>query len=194
MLPPYEVSRSRFVLSDSNIPQGVLALYFHGPDFNEQNFYGDIAIYDGFKGFSKYEFADGVARVYLTGRCERAQDHFTVAQLLFANLKQFPEIAAVKIYDENGQTEDPDSSADSLPACLDPQSISTPSATPTAPAILPVATFTPEGSVFPPATTPALVITPGPSSTTRPGATSTRWPTLTPRPTDTRWPTKTSRP
>jgi len=36
------------------------------------------------------------------------------------NLEQFPEISAVKIYDENDSTLDPDSANSSLPYCLEP--------------------------------------------------------------------------
>jgi hypothetical protein len=36
------------------------------------------------------------------------------------NLKQFPEIQFVKIYDENGMTQSPEGSNDSIPACLQP--------------------------------------------------------------------------
>ncbi len=40
--------------------------------------------------------------------------------VLRVNLKQFPEITYVKIYDQNGQTADPDGLSDSIPACLEP--------------------------------------------------------------------------
>ena len=118
--PPYEVSRNRFVLSNSNLPQAVLALYFHGPDLNEQKYFGDMSIYDGFRGYSKFELSDGLAHVYLTGSCKHMQFPISIAQMLYTNLKQFPEIKAVKIYDENGQTEYPDSEGDSAPTCLNP--------------------------------------------------------------------------
>ena len=43
-----------------------------------------------------------------------------MAKLLTQNLKQFPEIRFVKIYDENGTTQNPDGLSESIPACLQP--------------------------------------------------------------------------
>jgi hypothetical protein len=43
-----------------------------------------------------------------------------VAALIRATLRQFPEIQHVRIYDESGNTKNPDPNADSIPACLEP--------------------------------------------------------------------------
>jgi hypothetical protein len=64
------------------------------------------------------EISDGIARLYLTGRCAARLD-FTIAQPLVATL-QFPYIRYVKIYDENGNTEIPDGPINSIPGCLEP--------------------------------------------------------------------------
>ncbi len=132
--PPYESVRSRYVRSSLNIYQETLNAYFTGPGASE-SYYGDITIYDGFSGYSKLEITDGVARVFLIGECHRQRLTYTIAQLIQVNLKQYPVIQSVKIYDQGGQTQNPDGSGDSVPLCLDPSYNPTPtptlSATPT---------------------------------------------------------------
>ena len=98
----------------------VLTEYFKGPGATEYYTYGWRAIYDGFTGFSKVEFDGNTARVYLTGTCAPARTDFTIANLLILNLKQFPSVQFVKIYDQNGATEFPDGAVDSIPVCLKP--------------------------------------------------------------------------
>jgi hypothetical protein len=66
--------------------------------------------------------------VYLTGNCQSNGTLYTIARPLMANLKQFPEIQFVKIYDQLGHTRAPAARVDSVPACLDPTFI--PSRTP----------------------------------------------------------------
>ncbi len=66
------------------------------------------------------EFSGDTVRVYLTGTCAPERKDFTIADLLMLNLKQFPTVQFVKIYDENGTTEFPDGAVDSIPACLKP--------------------------------------------------------------------------
>jgi hypothetical protein len=51
---------------------------------------------------------------------DRAGATYTIADLLTYNLKQFPEIRFVKIYDENGGTQNPNGLSDSIPVCLQP--------------------------------------------------------------------------
>ncbi len=118
-LPPFEVAGDRWIRSN-NLPAGVLDEYFKGPGATEKYQYGWIGIYDGFTGYSKVELNNGVARVYLTGVCAPVNPNYTIADLLMRNLKQFPEVQYVKIYDQNGQTKDPFSVGDSVPACLEP--------------------------------------------------------------------------
>lgn len=127
---PYETRRTRYIPSNLDMPKAALDQYFKGPGATERYTYGDVAIYDGFNGYSKFELTDGVAHVYLTGTCKRAQKDYTIANLLFANLKQFPQIQAVRLYDANGETQQSGSNGDSVPPCLDPLSLPTPTYTP----------------------------------------------------------------
>jgi len=102
------------------LPQSALNEYFKGPGSTERFIYGWIPIYNGFTGYSKLDITNGVARVHLVGTCAPEGRDFTIANLIMLNLKQFPDIQFVKIYDENGMTQDPDGLSDSIPACLQP--------------------------------------------------------------------------
>jgi hypothetical protein len=118
-LPPFEVAGVRWARSN-NVIGTVLDEYFKGPGATERTSYGWIALYNGFTGYNRFELRDGVAHVYLTGTCDRAGATYTIANLLTYNLKRFPEIKFVKIYDENGSTQNPSGLSDSIPACLQP--------------------------------------------------------------------------
>ena len=117
--PPFEVAGVRWARTNNILPT-VLTEYFKGPGATEKYTYRWIALYNGFTGYSKFEFANGIAHVYLKGTCDRAGATYTIADLLTYNLKQFSEIKFVKIYDENGTTQDPTGLSDSIPACLQP--------------------------------------------------------------------------
>jgi hypothetical protein len=97
----------------------ILEEYFKGPGAQEKS-YGWMALYNGFTGYNRFELRDGVLHLYLKGTCSRAGATYTIADLLFLNLKQFPEIQFVKIYDQNGTTQNPAGQSDSIPACLQP--------------------------------------------------------------------------
>ncbi len=99
---------------------GILDEYFKGPGATEKNYYGWTAIYDGFTGYGRFEITGGIVRLYLTGACEPANPAYTIADILTYNLKQFPEVQYVKIYDQNGLTRDPFGLSDSIPVCLEP--------------------------------------------------------------------------
>lgn len=114
-----EVAGVRWARSN-NLIGTVLDEYFRGPGATERSSYGWIGVYDGFTGYSKFEIINGMARLYLTGTCKRANPGYTIADILVYNLKQFPEIQYVKIYDQNGLTKDPFGISDSIPACLEP--------------------------------------------------------------------------
>jgi murein DD-endopeptidase MepM/ murein hydrolase activator NlpD len=118
-LPPFEVAGKRWVRSNM-LPQSALNEYFKGPGSTERFSFGWIALYNGFTGYSRLEIRDGVAHVFLMGTCTPEGRDFTIANLIILNLKQFPEIQFVKIYDENGGTQNPDGLNDSIPACLQP--------------------------------------------------------------------------
>ena len=110
----------RWEPTSGNVPELILKEYFKGPGLTEKNTYGWIAVYSGATGFSRVDVADGIARVYLTGHCNSQGSTFTIAQPIVATLKQFSYIQYVKIYDENGSTEQPDGPTNSIPGCLEP--------------------------------------------------------------------------
>ena len=74
----------------------------------------------GFAYVRDFEVENGIARVYLGGVCANNGAAYSVANLIMKNLSQFPQITAVKIYDENDSNLDPDSNSSSLPYCLEP--------------------------------------------------------------------------
>ena len=116
---PYEVAATRFVASNQNLLGAVLDEFFKGPGDVERN-QGLTLVLNGFTGYSKLAFADGVAHVYLVGGCQSNGTLYNIARPLTENLKQFPEVQFVKIYDENGATQSPTGFVDSIPACLQP--------------------------------------------------------------------------
>jgi Peptidase family M23 len=118
-LPPFVVTGDRWARSD-RLPQSALDEYFKGPGSTERFSFGWIALYNGFTGYSRLDIHDKVAHVFLTGTCIPDGRDFNIADLIMLNLKQFPEIQFVKIYDENGNTQNPDGLSDSVPACLQP--------------------------------------------------------------------------
>lgn len=124
---PYEVPVTRFVPSSRNVVNSVLDEFFKGPGDVERN-QGLTVVDNGFTGYSKLKFVNDGVYVYLTGKCQSNGTLYTIARPLMANLKQFPEIKFVKIYDHLGQTRAPAARVDSIPACLDPTF--TPSVTP----------------------------------------------------------------
>ena len=144
---PYEVAVTRFVPSSENPVNSVLDEFFKGPGDVERN-QGLAVINNGFTGYSRLVLANGGAYVYLAGNCQSNGTLYTIARLLMANLKQFPEIQFVKIYDQFGKTLQPAARVDSVPVCLGPLFI--PSATP-----VPTSTRKPT-------TTPMILWTPKP--------------------------------
>ena len=116
---PFVVTGDRWARSNM-LPQTALNEFFKGPGATERSSFGWIALYNGFTGYSRLEIRDGVAHVYLSGTCTPDGRDFNIADLIILNLKQFPEIRFVKIYDENGTTQNPDGLSDSIPACLQP--------------------------------------------------------------------------
>jgi murein DD-endopeptidase MepM/ murein hydrolase activator NlpD len=118
-LPPFVVTGDRWARSNM-LPQTALNEYFKGPGSTERFSFGWIALYNGFTGYTRLDIRDGVAHIFLTGTCTPDGRDFNIADLIMLNLKQFPEIRFVKIYDENGITQNPDGLSDSIPACLQP--------------------------------------------------------------------------
>jgi len=144
---PYEIAVTRFVPSSRNKVNSVLDEFFKGPGDVERN-QGLAIVRNGFTGYSKVEFTNGGVQVYLTGNCQSNGILYNITRTLMLNLKQFPEIQFVKIYDQFGHTREPAARVDSIPACLDPTF--TPSPTP-----LPTSTLV---TVFKPTPTPIPLI------------------------------------
>jgi hypothetical protein len=116
---PYEKAVTRTVPVPASLPEAVLTQLFLGPTQAEKAQGLDIVL-SGTTGFSKLTITDGLARVYLTGTCNSKGATYTIGNLIDANLKQFPEVQWVKIYDQNGETETPDGQSGSIPFCLEP--------------------------------------------------------------------------
>jgi peptidase M23-like protein len=171
--PPFEVSGIRWETSSANLPLAALTEYFKGPGDTER-LYGYVAIYNGFTGLDRLDVAGGIARVHLKGSCAPNGKDFTIADLITLNLKQFPNISLVKVYDQFGQTQNPDGPGDSEPLCLSPSFM---------PSLTPSITFTPSRTATP-SRTPTVTRTP----------TQTPTPTRTPTPSKTAPPTVTGRP
>lgn len=116
---PYEAAVTRTVPPPTSLPEAVLTQLFLGPT-EEENTQGLAVTLSGTTGFSNLTIENGIARVYLTGTCASQGATYTIANLIDANLKQFPEIQWIKIYDQNNETETPDGQSSSIPFCLEP--------------------------------------------------------------------------
>jgi len=116
---PYETQVTRSVPAPASLPEATLTQLFLGPTEAEKA-QGLAVVLSGTTGFSKLTIENGIARVYLTGTCTSQGSTYTIANLIFANLKQFPEIEWIKIYDQNGETETPEGQSSSIPFCLEP--------------------------------------------------------------------------
>ena len=75
----------------------------------------------GSTGFTNLSISDSeVARVQLKGGCNSGGSTVTVAGEIMPTLRQFPTVSWVKIYDPQGNTQNPTGLSDSIPACLEP--------------------------------------------------------------------------
>jgi hypothetical protein len=116
---PYEVPVTRLIPATDDLPRAVLEQLFLGPTTAEQAA-GLTLVLSGTTGFSEFRLENGIAHVRLSGECNSGGSTYTIANLIFANLAQFPSIQAVKIYDQNGETETPLGMSSSIPFCLEP--------------------------------------------------------------------------
>jgi hypothetical protein len=71
-------------------------------------------------GFTNLSIRNRVARIHLTGGADSHGSTLTIASEIFPLLKQFPTVRWVKIFDPNGDTENPTGQSDSIPAGLEP--------------------------------------------------------------------------
>lgn len=116
---PYEVAVSRPLPAGVEPMRAVLDAFFAGPT-PEESAAGLRLVSSGFNGVSIFTVENGIARIHLAGACANNGAAYSVANLIAKNLSQFPQITAVKIYDENDSNLDPDSAMSSLPYCLEP--------------------------------------------------------------------------
>ena len=103
--PPYDVAVTRQIPSWENPVKAVLDEYFHGPSAEEQG-RGLTAIWNGFVGYRGADFADGIFRVHLAGRCQMDPSGYDLSAPLTLTLKQFPSFKFIKLYDEFDRTRD----------------------------------------------------------------------------------------
>jgi hypothetical protein len=118
-IEPFETGVTRFFPSNANLPELALQAFFQGPT-DEERAGGLEAITSDCTGFSALTIQNGIARVYLTGPCNSHGATYTIGQQLMPTLLQFPQIEYVKLYDEAGQTGDPDGFSNSIPFVLEP--------------------------------------------------------------------------
>lgn len=116
---PYEKAVQRTIPATDDLPRAVVEQLFLGPSAAEQA-EGLALVLSGSTGFSDFLVEDGVAHITLTGQCNSSGSTYTISNLIFANLAQFPEIQWIKIYDQNGETETPNGQSSSIPFCLEP--------------------------------------------------------------------------
>ncbi len=116
---PYEDAVTREVPAHADPMFAVLDQFFLGPTA-EESAQGLRLVSSGFTHLRNLTLDNGIARVYLGGVCANNGAAYSVANLISKNLSQFPQITAIKIYDENDNNLDPDSNMSSLPYCLEP--------------------------------------------------------------------------
>ena len=101
--PPFNEPVQRMIPGSANSITAALDAYFAGPTSPEQA-QGLIAIRNGFVGYRRVDFTDGVLSVYLAGNCQPGGMGYGIAQPLIATLKQFPGVLYVKVYDAYDHT------------------------------------------------------------------------------------------
>src|SRR5512133_2873995 len=109
---PYEDAVTRQVPAHADPMFAVLDQFFLGPTAEEAA-QGLILVNSGFTQLRNLTLENGIARVYLGGVCNNNGAAYSVANLISKNLSQFPQITAIKIFDENDSNLDPDSNMSS---------------------------------------------------------------------------------
>jgi hypothetical protein len=106
-------------VSTPAVGRGALTALFAGPtDFDKPA--GLVVVNSDASGFTGLSIRHGIARVRLTGGCASGGSTFTIANEIMPTLKRFPTVEFVKIFDPQGQTEQPTGRVDSIPTCLEP--------------------------------------------------------------------------
>lgn len=112
---PYVVGLPR----TSTTPDEILASMLSGPTPQERALGYELIMSES-SGATVVSISGGIAIVQLLGDCNSLGSTFTIADLIFPTLKQFPEIDYVKILDPDGNTDQPTGPVDSIPGCLEP--------------------------------------------------------------------------
>lgn len=92
---------------------------FKGPN-EEEKAKGLTFVKSGAEGFEDFKLVDKTVEIKLRGGCDAKGSTTTVYDHLARTLKAFPEVDHVKVYGPDGQTNEPDGTGDSRPACLEP--------------------------------------------------------------------------
>ncbi len=118
---PYEVRVERKVDINKDSKQAVIEELYKGPTILEKQTRLSFVSSGTIGATLSFNKTTGVAKVYLKGSCTNNGSTYTVGNLIRANLKQFSEVKAIRIYDPAGKTEDVQNpNKDSYPACLEP--------------------------------------------------------------------------
>ncbi len=86
---PYEDAVTRSVAATGSRPEAVLRQVFLGPTAEEKAKGLDVVL-SGTTGFSKMTLQDGIARVYLTGKCNSGGSTYTIRELDFCQPDAVP--------------------------------------------------------------------------------------------------------
>lgn len=117
---PYEQAVSRLTTTDLDPKEATIKSFFVGLTDDEIDA-GIIAFFNGVEDADvTFDVATGVARVNLRGACDAKGAAYNVGTLIDVNLKQFPDVKYIRIYDENGETLSTNELESSWPACLQP--------------------------------------------------------------------------
>jgi hypothetical protein len=114
-----ELATALRAITPDRVGQGALDAIFAGPTAAERA-RGLGTVRSGATGATLTRVADGVAHVRLRGTPASGGATVTVATLITATLKQLPTVDHVKVYDPDGQTQQPSGRSDSIPASLEP--------------------------------------------------------------------------
>lgn len=118
---PYETKVERKVSINKDSKQAVIEELYKGPSLAERQQHLSLVDSQTSGATLAFDAKTGVAKVYLQGTCNNNGASYTINNLLQLNLKQFPEVKAVRVYDPEGNTlETKNPNSDSSPSCLQP--------------------------------------------------------------------------
>lgn len=118
---PYEVKVERKVSIQKDSKQAVIEELYKGPTLVEKQQHLSLVNSKTSGATLAFDGKTGVAKVYLQGTCDNNGASYTIYNLLWVNLRQFPDVKFLRVYDPQGntlETKNPNSS--SSPSCLQP--------------------------------------------------------------------------